>query len=179
MGSDWNSIDARRRQPVTQRVANALARLRGGAALREVKAHALPAESSQRLLNVVQGLATTLSITVPRVLVYSGDANALVARSGGGTVAIEATYLDQLTRTELEAVIAHCLVRLTPASHLGDPVGYDDDVRAAAVTRFPPALASALTKAHPYGGRFGPLYLVADHPSQRPVAERVAALNDL
>jgi hypothetical protein len=77
---DWNSLDARRGQPATQKLGNALARLRSGGALREIKAHALPAGSSERLMNVVQGLATTLSIGVPRVLVYRGDANALVAR---------------------------------------------------------------------------------------------------
>jgi hypothetical protein len=177
--ADWNSLDVRREQPLARRIATALTRSRGRAALREAGARPLSPESSARLMNVVTGVADALSIPVPRVFVFSGDANALVVRSGRDTIAIATSYLQSLTRTELEAVVSHCLVRLTPSSHRGDPVGYDDDVRAAATTRFPPALASALTKARPYRGRFAPLYLVAEHPSHRPVAERVAALNDL
>jgi hypothetical protein len=100
----------------------------------------------------------------------------------------------ELNRTELEALIAHCLVRthspslrLAPlacqtrlfARALGPLVGPTEDVRASAVTRYPPALISVLDKCAPASGRYGPLYFAAEHPSHVPIPARVAPLSDL
>jgi hypothetical protein len=60
-----------------------------------------------------------------------------------------------------------------------ESVGSGDDVAAAAVTRYPPALASAIEKADPRGGKCGPLWFVPDKPLGRTPAERVDALGDL
>lgn len=177
---DWNASDARVvRFGWGRRFATALTRLQGPAALRSVGAEPLRDGEGDRLRNVVAGLAERLELPAPRLYLYEGAANAFVIRSGGGAVAIERSFVDALARTEVEAVAAHCLVRLGSATRLGDPVGYDDDVKVAALTRFPPALASALAKAEPERGRFAPLYLAAEHPSHRLVAERIAALEDL
>ena len=54
-----------------------------------------------------------------------------------------------------------------------------DDIRAAATTRFPPALVSAIEKAEPRGGRFGPFWFVGTGPADRSVDERIATLQDL
>lgn len=148
-------------------------------ALKEIDAHRPNDDEATRLTNVVEGLVARLSIPSARVFVYDGEPNALVARSAGRTLAISSKLLDELTRTELEAVAAHCLVRLVPPTRLGDPVGYDDDVRAAALTRFPPGLVAALSKMEPHTGRFAPLYMVAEHHSHRSVELRIAALNAL
>jgi hypothetical protein len=59
------------------------------------------------------------------------------------------------------------------------PVGYDDDVRAVALTRYPPALAKALHKMQPTSPRFGPMWMIASDDVHRPVGERIAALGDL
>lgn len=147
--------------------------------MRSVGARPLRDDEGDRLRNVVAGLAERLRLPPPRLYLYEGAPNAFATRRGGGAIAIERSFLDGLARTEVEAVAAHCLVRLGPATRLGDPVGYDDDVRVAALTRFPPALSSAIAKAEPERGRFAPLYLVAEHRSHRPVAERSAALADL
>jgi Zn-dependent protease with chaperone function len=177
--SDWNSLDARPPYSLLHRAATAFVRLQGDRALKEIEARAPKDDEAVRITNVLAGLAAQLSIPSARVFVYDGKPNALATRTGGRTLAISASYLEDLTRSELEAVAAHCLVRLVPPTRLGDPVGYDDDVRAAALTKFPPALASALAKATPQSGRFSPLYLVAEHQSHRPVELRVAALTDL
>lgn len=177
--ADWNSLDARPPYSLLHRLSTAFVRLQGEAALKHVDARRPTEEQAVRISNVVEGLAAELSMPSARVFVYDGEPNALVARSAGRTLAISSSFLDELTRTELEAVAAHCLVRLVPPTRLGDPVGYDDDVRAAALTKFPPALAAALEKATPHKGRYAPLYFVAQHPSHRPVELRIAALGDL
>ncbi len=131
----------------------------------------------------------------PYVLVVeAAECNALVARRGRrAAMAVTTGALATLTRTELEAVVAHCLVRCDPARlaaagaacafgpllmTLAPRVGYDDDVAAAALTRYPPGLARALRKCDG-GARFAPLWLVAPGPLHRPVEERVAELEQL
>lgn len=177
--SGWNSLDARPPYSLLHRAATAFVRLQGEAALKHLDARRPGDDEAVRLTNVIEGLAGRLSMPSVKVFVYDGEPNALAARSAHRAMAISTSYLEDLTRTELEAVAAHCLVRLVPPTRLGDPVGYDDDVRAAALTKFPPGLADALAKARPQRGRFAPLYLVADHPSHRPVSLRIAALNEL
>ncbi len=110
----------------------------------------------------------------PELRIYKGPPNAVVV-PGHGPVALADSALDQLARTELEAVLAHCLVRLAHARRT-DPVGYADDVRAVALTRYPPGLAKALERLVPQDSHW---FVVASVRSHRPVAERIAALEEL
>jgi hypothetical protein len=103
------------------------------------------------------------------------------------------SLLDSYTRTELEAVVAHCLLRLARSSlrreglaaalgplarSLCPVVGTPEDVRAVALTRYPPALAAAIRKATParQGGLF---YFVARPPWHEDPEARAAVLDDL
>ena len=133
-----------------------------------------------RLDNVIGGLAERLALGPVEVYVIGGQgANAMSGRIDRPVVGVTRALLDTYARTELEAVVAHCLVRHKNAGRKGTVVGYSDDVRAVALTRYPPALASALEKATPYEGRHASHYLVAEGLTHRPVPERVTALNDL
>ncbi|MDQ3784021.1 MAG: hypothetical protein M3360_03970 [Actinomycetota bacterium] len=183
--------------------------------LRSVGAQALEEGREPRFTNLAAGLARDLGAPPPRLWVIpSGGPNALVVRSSGSAVAIVQSLLDHYTRTELEAVVAHCLVRLgdrrrmrrmalvvafgpparssrslTARLPLGlsraaaqrslEPVGLEDDVATVAVTGYPPALASAISRAEPASGRFAPLWFVAGSPSQLAPERRVAELSDL
>lgn len=153
-----------------------------------------PGELS-RLENLVAGLATDLGVDVPVLLVADDDVpNAMVAKTSRATVVVTSALVDQFSRTELEAVLAHCLVRIASGgaaatqaglamgplgTGFGGPVGHADDVATAAVTRYPPALASAIDKCGPRQGRGAPLWFVAVGPSHVPATERMAALLDL
>ena len=164
-------------------------------ALRSVAARALPPDEQPRLHNIAAGLASDLRTEVPSLFVIErGGPNAMACRARGGAIAITRSLLDTFTRTELEAVVAHCLYRLTskeidhasyglalgPLGRTMIPrVGYDDDVRAASLTRFPPALAAAVEKAEPALGRFRPLWFVAKDRSHRDPSERATAIRDL
>jgi hypothetical protein len=165
-------------------------------ALRLVSAVKVLPGDRPRLGNLVTGLASELEIDRPALwLIPEGGPNAIVCGVlGKPAVAVTTSLLDGYTRSELEAVVAHCLVR-TPlrrrwraslAVALGrggwritTPVGYDDDVRAAALTRYPPALADAIAKAEPRRDRLGPLWFVAEGASHRPQGERGDALLEL
>jgi Zn-dependent protease with chaperone function len=168
----------------------------GRRALAALGARPADPDEHARLINIVRGLGERYGGATPKAMVIpGGEANALVGRSGGApVVAVTSSLLDTLPRTELEAVVAHCLARSDPslttrasvACSLGPllfglapKVGYDDDVRAAALTRYPPALASALRKTVPRAGRFAPLWMAAQAPTHRPLVERIAALEDL
>lgn len=162
--------------------------------LRAVGARRVQPGEHPRLANIARGLATDLGIDAPELHVIAlGGPNALVTMTRRAHLAVTEALLDRYTRTELEAVVAHCLVRLAwrealfataavSGGPLGRPfaptVGADDDLRAVALTRYPPAFAAALEQAEPRRDRFGPLWLVADD-SHRPVADRVADLRDL
>ena len=171
-------------------------RSQGRVALRRYRARSAHPDRHARFINLVEGLAPLMDGGSPTVMVLESKlCNALVTRAGGKpTVAVTSLLLDVLARTELEAVVAHGLVRsgLDPTLHasaacslgrlsgsLAPPVGYDDDVRAVALTRYPPALAKALNKMDPAGPRFGPMWIVARDSHHRPVEERIAALGDL
>ena len=167
----------------------------GSQLLRKVDAAPIEQGSEPRLENLAAGLVEKMGLKPPRLFVYE-DArpNGFAARKPGPVVGVSRGALRELNRTELEALVAHCLVRThSPSLRLArlacqarifaralrPLVGPPQDVRAAAVTRYPPGLGGALKKCRPATGRYGPLYFVADHPSHAPVPDRIAALSDL
>lgn len=183
--------------------ASVSSRLWGAWVLRSVGAQALEGGREPRLSNLAAGLARDLGIEPPRLWVIpSGGPNALVVRVSGSAVATTRSLLEAYTRTELEAVVAHCLVRLrdrrrmrttgltvalglparaarSPAERSLEPEGLADDLATVSVTGYPPALASAISKAEPVSGRFAPLWFVGVGPSQLAPERRVAELADL
>lgn len=167
----------------------------GRGMLRREKAVRVKPGTSPRLENVVEGLAQKTNLPAPEIwLIHDEAPNALVCFTRRPAIAVTSGLVDGYTRTELEAVVAHCFVRLaatatplartmlalsTISAAFGVHVGDVDDVRAAAVTRYPPALASAVTKASPRSGRGASFWFVADDAMHVPPAERAAALLDL
>ncbi len=134
-----------------------------------------------RLENVVKGLAGDRGMEPPSLwVIEKGGPNALVAREQGPSIAVTQSLLDDYTRTELEAVVAHCLVRLELGHSRGQgvPPGPAEDARTAAFTRYPPGLASALAKAEPRPDKPAGAWMVpAVAPT--PVQERVELVSDL
>ncbi len=180
--NDWNAPDAERDLPrpgLLARVHVGSTRSLVKRALKEVSATVLDEDAHPRARNIVDGLAERVAARGVDLYSYDGPPNAFTGRNEGAVIALSLELLRGYTRTELEAVVAHCLVRFPAAGRRGVRVGYADDVRAVALTRYPPALATALGKAKPYRGRFGSLYLVAEGSGHRPVSERVTALHDL
>jgi Zn-dependent protease with chaperone function len=168
----------------------------GWIALRAVGARPADRVDDARLTNIAAGLAATAGCPSVRVMVVpDARRNALVAWTPlRPTVAVTQGALADLVRTELEALVAHCVARICygdvaraaiacslagSLTSVAPRVGFEDDVEAAALTRYPPALARVLRKLQPVPGRFGPLFVVADDPVHRPVGERVSALEDL
>lgn len=164
--------------------------------LRRLGAGPLEPHDAPRLENLVAGLAADLGVGPPRLLLLrEGGPNALVASGGkNGLLAVRKALLDTFTRTELEAVVSHCLLRLHSTEFvysnlaarwsdlgagLAPQVGAADDVRTAALTRYPPALAAAIAKCDPKVVRYTPLWFVADAPSHVPGRQRVEVLEDL
>jgi hypothetical protein len=169
-------------------------RAQGRLALRSFRARRLDPGEHPRVANLLQGLASDVGVATPSPYVLDDEgANALACRAGGPAIALSAPLLETYTRTELEAVIAHCVVRLRHGGTRGAArwcafgalggagiaVGVPEDAAAAEVTRYPPALASAIRKAEPRRGRFAPLFLVADHPSHEALQARLRALEEL
>ena len=128
-------------------------------------------QTDARLCNLVEGLATTAGVRPPRVVVVeSAGLNALAAgtSSAGGFLAVTSGLLAELERIELEAIVAEQLWRirhdqvlpgtvLAATFGLGRVLGLERlalapdadaeaDQGAIALTRYPPALASALEK---------------------------------
>ena len=167
----------------------------GRGMLRRERAVRLKPGTSPRLENIVAGLAQKTRLPAPELYLIDDPApNALVCFTRRPAIALTSGLVDGFTRTELEAVVAHCYVRLaattTPLARtmlalsyvspvFGVPVGDIDDVRAAAVTRYPPALANAVTRASPRRGRGAAFWFVADDAMHVPPAERSRALLDL
>ncbi|MEA2434403.1 MAG: hypothetical protein QOG54_1860 [Actinomycetota bacterium] len=153
--------------------------------------------ATPRLSNIASGLAASLGVAAPTILVLErGGPNALViAGRGAPTIIVTRSLIDDFTRTELEGAIAHCLIRASEgrlryaatAARMGrwafrfaPSVGGADDVHASALTRYPPALASAISKAdRRVDDRFGPLWFVWDGVSHVPAEQRMSALLDL
>jgi hypothetical protein len=156
-----------------------------------------------RLLNLVEGLAPGAGLTRPAVLVIDDEApNALALGRDGrrGVIVVSTGLLDRLDRMQLEAVIAHLLVQIRDGTSAGATVSLAfrpsrppaaapleaTDSRAVTLTRYPPALASAievLAAAGPVAPRhaspvLAPLWVV---PPGDPgaAAERVDALRGL
>ena len=180
--ADWNAQDAERdlsRPGLLARLPLGSTRSLVKRALKDAAARALDEDAYPRARNIIDGLAPRVGWTDVDAYAFDGPPNAFTGRTDRAVVALSLELLESFTRTELEAVVAHCLVRSAEAGRRATRIGFADDVRAVAVTRYPPALASALAKATPYVGRFAPLYLVAESPSHRSVADRVAALHDL
>lgn len=164
-------------------------------ALRSVRAVRCDADQEPRVWNIANGLAQDLGLKSPSLYVIpEGGSNALVCIARGPALAFTNDLLSGYTRTELEAVVAHGLVRIASGSierttlsvalgPLGTksfpPVGRADDVQACAVTKFPPALASAVEKAEPRSGRFAAFWFVANGGGHRDPRERVAAIGEL
>ena len=170
-----------------------------------------------RLCNLVEGLATTAGVRPPRVVVVdSTGLNALAAgtSSSHGFLAVTSGLLAELERIELEAVVAEQLWRIRhdqvlPGTVLAATVGLgralglervaldpDSDVAAdqgaITLTRYPPALASALEKIDSKGATverqpayLAHLWLADPRPSpppsrgRLPLAERTEALREL
>jgi hypothetical protein len=131
-------------------------------ALKSIGARPVGAGEQPRLMNMVAGLSTDLSIPVPAVCVLEGGGpNAFVIGGRKPRLGVTTSLLDTYTRTELEAVIAHCLGRIVSAGRgTVGPIHLGDDIRAAALTRYPPALASAFRKAIPQSDRGGARWFV-------------------
>ena len=169
--------------------------IQGLLALRSIGAVRVTPEEEPRLGNISSGLAADIGVPAPKLFVTPDeDSNALICIARGPALAVTRGLLDSYTRTELEAVVAHSLARLalgsiertTVAVALGPfgskraPfVGQNDDIQAAAITRYPPALASAVEKATARGGRFASFWFVGDEPTHRPQQQRADSIRDL
>jgi hypothetical protein len=161
--------------------------------LRSLGATRLHPHEAPRLFNLVQSLAPQAGVGAPALwLIPSGGPNALVCRVGGSVVAVTRSLLDRYARTELEAVAAHCVIRLRDATALSEAaalgrwgakmaplVGFAQDAAALALTRYPPALAFAIENAEPRSGRFEAMWFVADGPSHDPQSVRVGMVQEL
>lgn len=161
---------------------------RGRAVLRSLGARPVTGGEEPRAVNLVAGKAGDIGIPPPDLWVLPREEpNALVVWSRGPHIVVTRGLLDSFTLSELEAVIAHCLVRhatgeskrATFAAFGGVRVGPALDVRAAASTRYPPALATAIRKCDLQSGPLAPLWFVARGPSHASQEERAEALLDL
>ena len=168
-----------------------LARLWSWGAARE------PGPEDARLVNLARGLAQRAGIRTPVLRVLDdGEPNAFAWRGWWGrpAVAVSSSLGRTLARTELEAVVAHSLLRCaSPKLYLAvlavalGPLGRRpgpfvtpaDDVHAMALTRYPPALVAALARAEGDPGVFAPLALAAPAATHVPTEDRVALLLDL
>ena len=162
-------------------------------ALRRTGARPLREGEHPRLANIASGLARDLRIPEPGIrLIEGGSPNALASYVGGPVIVIATSFLDSLTRTELEAVVAHTLLRtdrgivrsrglqsaLSPLTGSRDTTR-NDDLRTCAVTRYPPALAAAIGKAVPAGDRRSAFWFVGSGDVGASPAERIRALEGL
>lgn len=176
-----------------------------------------PADPSAeaRLFNLVEGLSASAGVTAPRLFVFEADGlNAMVAGTDTrrASMAVTSGLLSELDRVELEAVVAAQLWlmrhgEIVPATALAATFGVgrrlmlraDRDTRidqgAVALTKYPPALASALEKIETKGavvpgqpGWMTQLWLADPRESgpsghaavgRLPLTERVEALREL
>jgi len=124
-----------------------------------------------RLYNMAEGLAATVGVRCPRLAVLDSDSlNAMVsgARRGRELVVVTSGLLEELDVVELEAVLAEVLYRLRHGEVAAETVlvatfglgrsvllgaGRDTrlDAGAVRITRYPPALTSALEKMETKG----------------------------
>lgn len=165
-------------------------------ALRAVAARAVAPSFEPRLRNVASGLAEGLGGGPVELWVIPGpQVRALgCGPRGRPRVALSEGLLRSFARTELEAALAFLLTRqrvrgpwparlaaaLGPLSvppQAGAQIA--DDLRAVALTRYPPALASALARIEPARGRMRHFAIAPAGPKDTSIAERVEALSDL
>jgi heat shock protein HtpX len=162
-----------------------------------------------RFWNLVEGVSTSAGVRQPLLRVVDSPAlNILVSgsRTDRGLIVATTGLLAELSRIEMEGVVAEQLAQLRhgetrPATLLAATFGLgrrwaltsDRDARAdqlaLSITRYPPALASALEKMDTKGTAVaGPSYLShlwladpCDPPdSQRlPLRDRIEALREL
>ncbi|HLI52735.1 MAG TPA: M48 family metalloprotease [Acidimicrobiales bacterium] len=165
-----------------------------------------------RLWNLVEGLSIGAGVRQPRLLVVdSPGLNALAAGTSPNRAVLAVTtgLLDELKRIELEGVLAEeiFLIRhghTRPATvvaatwgvgrRFAVPADRDAvaDLGAVSLTRYPPALASALEKVEAKGAvvagqtsRLAHLWLADPRPDavvargRLPLSERVEALREL
>jgi Zn-dependent protease with chaperone function len=170
------------------------------------------AHSDARLINLVEGLCTAAGVSQPRLLVIdSPGLNALAAgtSTAKAVLAVTSALLVELDRMELEAVLAEEIwqirhERTRPGTvaaatfglgrALAASAGADTeaDQGAISLTRYPPALASALEKIDAKGAivpgqpsYLAGLWLVdprpeaAATPGRLPLPERIEALREL
>jgi heat shock protein HtpX len=123
-----------------------------------------------RLCNLVEGLSSGAGVRPPRIVVVdSPGLNTMAAGTSGerAVLAVTSALLDELNRMELEAVLAEELYLIRHHEVLPDtvvaatfgwgprPVRVDRDTwadqGAISLTRYPPALASALEKMESKG----------------------------
>jgi Zn-dependent protease with chaperone function len=156
-----------------------------------------------RLLNLVEGLSPGAGLARPRVLVIDDDApNALALGRDArrGVIVATSGLLGSLNRMQLEAVVAHLLVEVRDGTTVAPtlslafrprrtppPPPYAiTDASAVTLTRYPPALISALQSlaeagpAAPAGAAavVGPLWLAP--PGDRAgLASRIETLEGL
>lgn len=168
---------------------------RGRAALRaqdEVAGGSTPGRHNLEAMTAA--LALEVGVAPPRVTVVAGDRpNALAIAGKRAVVAVTEGALLHLGRTELEALLVHCLVRtdlgrgsmvhlvaaLGPLAPRVRLVGAEDDIATVAVTRYPPALRRVLEKSRDATGPSGPYWFSAASSAHVPRKERIAALADL
>ena len=156
-------------------------------------AHPLEPGEAPRLESLVKGISSDLGIAPPTLWVAPGPPNALICSASGPVLLVRTELIETFTRTELEAVVAHSLVRIatgdlrrislaTALGGLAGPAGVSDvtgaDSRSTALTRYPPALASAIEKAAASEDR-GPGWFVFEAPGRPTAAERAEALGEL
>lgn len=119
------------------------------------------AGAEARLLNLVEGLAPTAGLPRPRCLIVedpAANAAAFGRDPRHGAIVATTGLLERLSRMELEAVVAHCLVRVRDGDTAGPTVALafrrrptspadaitEVDLAAVSLTRYPPGLSSAL-----------------------------------
>lgn len=157
--------------------------------LNSVGARPPKGDEAARILNIVEGLAQGETVTLS--VIDDGSPNALVTWAGDAQIAVTTGLAEGFSRTESEAVVAHCLARIrsgearTTTFQMATglpkppPVGAPHDVAAVAITRYPPGLAAALEKCDGGSGRWAYAWLAGEPPSHMPTSDRIAALNDL
>lgn len=160
-------------------VAAGSAAWRGGGDMILSRCGAQPADGADfpRYHNLVEGLCVAGGVPKPRLFVIptsAADALAVGCDAHRASLAVTTGLLEALNRVELEAVIAHELhhiksrdivVATLAATLVGLPTGgrlmglvldhhreWQADVTGVALTRYPPALASALEKVRDGGG---------------------------
>jgi heat shock protein HtpX len=177
------------------------------AALRDSGARPSDPGRWPRYHNLVEGLCEAAGLPMPRL--YVADSDAANAFSVGrdperAALVVTSGLLTRLNRVELEGVLAHELHHIwswaARLATLGVALGrvpgmarllapprreLEADEAGARLTRYPPGLVSALKKLAEAGQPPGSpgmrhlWFLAPGDPSHPPVAERIAALQEL